>query len=310
MGARIDAVSALTSHGRGKPTARRLADAAMRSCLELARRAPGDVDMLINTGVYREDNMGEPALAALIQQDIGANLGQPPTGGRGTFSFDLMGGSCGVLSAIRLEAGLLQSQVIRLGAIATSDVYPELRGAGLAGFQPAGGAMLLSWDDSIAGFTRFYTETFPEYADLLVSGLAWQRHHGGVPRGAAGRSQLVIDQKPGYYARLVDCAEETTHRFLHRAGLRIEDIDLLIPAPAIGDFLDQLRGRLGIAGDRVAFTAEDLSGGYTTGPIAALQAASKSGRLGEARNVLMLAAGAGITVALALYIPAPSTRPG
>ena len=88
MGTRIEAASALTSHGLRKPTARRLADAAARTCLAHAGREPGDVDMLINAGIYREDNMGEPALAALIQEDIGANLGQPPIGGHGTFSFD------------------------------------------------------------------------------------------------------------------------------------------------------------------------------------------------------------------------------
>jgi 3-oxoacyl-[acyl-carrier-protein] synthase III len=49
-----------------------------------------------------------------------------------------------------------------------------------------------------------------------------------------------------------------------------------------------------------------LGNAFTTGHIAALQAAIKSGRLGEARNTLMLAAGAGITVALALYRQAPS----
>jgi 3-oxoacyl-[acyl-carrier-protein] synthase III len=65
MGIRIEAVSALTSHGLHKPTARRLADAAARSCLAHARREPSEIDMLINAGVYREDNMGEPALAAL-----------------------------------------------------------------------------------------------------------------------------------------------------------------------------------------------------------------------------------------------------
>ena len=90
MGARIEAASALTSHGLRKPTARRLADAAARACLAHAGKKPGDIDMLINAGIYREDNMGEPALAALIQEDIGANLGQPPIGGHGTFSFDLV----------------------------------------------------------------------------------------------------------------------------------------------------------------------------------------------------------------------------
>jgi len=306
MGARIEAVSALTSHGWRKPTARGLADAAARSCLERAGKEPGDVDMLINAGVYREDNMGEPALAALIQEDIGANLGQPPIGGRGTFSFDLINGTCGVITAIQLESGLLRSGVIRLGAIVTSDVGPDLRDPGAAPFRPAGGAMLLGWDDTQAGFTDFAAETYPEYQDLFASGLVWQERQGRrVPRRAAGQSQMVIDARPGYQARLADCAEEAAHRFLRRLGLGIGDIDLLVPAPSSPAFLDTLRVRLGIPGDRVAYVAEDLEDAYTTGLIAAVQAAVRSGRLGEARSTLMLAAGAGITVALALYRQTP-----
>jgi 3-oxoacyl-[acyl-carrier-protein] synthase III len=112
---------------------------------------------------------------------------------------------------------------------------------------------------------------------------------------------MVIDSKPGYHARLADCAEEAAHRFLRRLGMGIGEIDLVVAAPLSPDFLDPLRVRLGVPGDRVAYVAEDLAGAYTTGPIAALQAAVRSGRLAEARNVLMLAAGAGITVAFALY---------
>jgi 3-oxoacyl-[acyl-carrier-protein] synthase III len=308
MGAHIESASALAGRGMRKPTARRLADAAARSCLALAGRTPGDVDMLINAGVYREDNMGEPALAALVQEDIGANLGQPPTGGRGTFSFDLINGTCGVISAIQLEAGLLRSGVIRLGAIVTSDVEPMLAdGRSAALFRPCGGAMLLSWDDNIGGFTDFYTETFPEYEDLFVAGLVWQEQRSlRVPHRATGQSRMAIDENPGYRARLVDCAEEVTHRFLHRVGLGLSEIDLLVPAPSSADFLDPLRARLGVPGDRVAYVSEDLEDAYTTAPIAATQAAIKSGRLGDARNTLMLAAGAGITVAVALYSQAPS----
>jgi 3-oxoacyl-[acyl-carrier-protein] synthase III len=306
MGARIDAATALTSHGWRKPTARGLADAAARACLTRAGKEPGDVDMLINAGIYREDSMGEPALAALIQEDIGANLGQPPVGGRGTFSFDLLNGTCGVISAIQLQSGLLRSGVIRLGAIVTSDVSPQSTDSGPAPFQPAGGAMLLGWDDTEAGFTDFGAETFPEYQELFASGLVWQERRGARgPRRAAGRSQMVIDARPGYHARLADCAEEAAHRFLSRLGIGIGDIDLLVPAPSSPDFLDTLRDRLGVPGDRVAYVTEDLAGAYTTGPIAALEAAIRTGRLGEARNTLMLAAGAGITVALALYHQTP-----
>jgi 3-oxoacyl-[acyl-carrier-protein] synthase III len=302
MGTRIEAVSAQAGTGLRKATARRLADDAARNCLALAGRSPDDIDMLINVGVYREDNMGEPALAALIQQDIGASPGQPPAGRTGAFSFDLLNGACGAVTAIQVEAGLLESGVIRLGAVVSSDVQPDLDSPPGVLLRPAGGALLLSRQEDLPGFTDFGAETFPEYADLFTSGLVWRERHGiRVPRQGNGRNRMVITVKPGYQARLADCAEEATRRFLRRLGLDVTDIDLLVPAPSVPEFLDPLRERLGVPGDRVAYTPEDMEGTYTTGLLAALQAAVRSGRLGEARNTLLLAAGPGITVAFALY---------
>jgi len=202
--------------------------------------------------------------------------------------------------------GFLRSGAIKHGLIVTSDVYPTPRGSRGVPFQPTGGALLLGWDDGIAGFTDFHIETFPEYGELFVSGLAWQRRRGHrLPLRAAGYNRMVLDSKPGFQARCADCAVEATRRFLDRLGMSIDEIDLLVPAPAAPDFLDTLRVRLGVPGDRVAYTTEDMAGAYTTGSIAALEVASKSGSLGEARNTLMVAAGAGITVALALYRQTP-----
>ncbi len=308
MGTRIEEAVAQAGHSRGwrKVTARRLADTAARTCLTRAGKTASDVDMLINAGVYREDSMGEPALATLIQEDIGANLGHPGSIGHGTFSFDAANGVTGVLNAIHLQSGLLRSGVIRSGLIVTSDTHPGHEESVSALFRPMGGALLLGWDDSILGFTDFGFETFPEYEDLLVSGLVWRPRRGiGGPGAPVGQHQMVIDERPGYQARCVDCAEDATRRFLGRLGMRIDEIDLLVPAPAVPGILDPLRIRLGIPGDRVAFTTEDLVDAYSTGPIAALQAAAKSGRLAEARNVLLLAVGAGISVALALYRQVP-----
>jgi 3-oxoacyl-[acyl-carrier-protein] synthase-3 len=302
MGTHIDAVWAQAGNGPRKATARRLADSAARNCVRLAGRRPRDIDMLINVGMYREDNMGEPALAALIQRDLGANLDRPPAGRSGTFSFDLLNGACGAITAMHVESGLLTSGVIRLGAVVSSDVQPDLASPPGLSRTPTGGAVLLSWREGFAGFTDFGAETFPEYEDLFTSGLVWRERHGiRVPRQGNGRNRMTVSVRPGYQDRLADCAEEATRRFLRRVGMGTEDIDLLVPAPSSPDFLDLLRTRLGIPGDRVAFTPEDLEGSYTTAPIAALQAATRSGRLAEARSTLLLAAGPGVTVALALY---------
>ena len=48
-------------------------------CLDRAGRTAHDVDLLVNAGIYRDRNLGEPALAAMIQQDIGANPEDPHT---------------------------------------------------------------------------------------------------------------------------------------------------------------------------------------------------------------------------------------
>lgn len=308
MGTHIEAVWAQAGKGPRRATARGLADAAARNCFALAGCQPGDVDMLINVGMYREDSMGEPALAALIQHDIGASPVRRPArqagqaAHAGTFSFDVLNGACGAITAIQIESGFLKSGAIRLGAVVSSDVQPDVKDPGSAFLRPAGGALLLRWREGDAGFTDFGTETFPEYQDLFTSGLVWHRRHGiPAPRQGAGRNEMVVTVNPGYHARLADCAEEATRRFLRRLGLGTSDIDLLVPAPADPDFVDRLRTRLHVPGDRVAYTPEDLAGAYTTGPIAALQAAVKSGRLAEARSTLLLAAGPGATVALALY---------
>jgi 3-oxoacyl-[acyl-carrier-protein] synthase III len=306
MGARIDAVTALTGHGPRRASARRLADTAVRACLTQAGKAPGDVDMLINTGVYREDSMGEPALAALIQEDIGASTGHRLPDGPGTFSFDLINGPCGVVSAIQVEAGLLRSGLIKLGAIVTSDVEPGSARQRPVPLRPSAGAMLLTWDDSITGFTDFTMRTYPEYEDLFTSGLVWRpRHKKPVPGAGSGQNQMVIEEKPGYRDRLVDCAEDATRGFLRDLGIGPDGIDLLAAAPAAPDFLDPLASRLGVPGDRVAYLPEDL-GGYTAELLAALQTAARSGRLAEARTTVLVAAGPGITVTLARYQQEPA----
>ena len=300
MGTRIEAVSAITAHGRRRPTARGLADAAVQACLTRAGKEPADLDMLINAGVYREDSMGEPALAALIQQDIGANPVRPPAGGQGTFSFDLVNGMCGVLNGIQIEAGLLRSGVIRLGAVVASDTEPDLSEPRPLPYRPVGGAVLLGRDDAITGFADFCTETYPEYESLFTSGVVWQQRSSAVGR-SPGRSRMAVAEKPGYRARLVDCAEDAARGYLRRLGAGPGDIDLLVSAPSSADFLDPLRLRLGLPGDRVGYVPEDLEGGYSAGLPAALQAVIRSGRLAEARDVLLLAAGPGITVSLARY---------
>ena len=97
MGTVIDRVDVAHPRWRGRHSALHLAVTAAKDCLQRAGCDPGELDLVINAGIYRDRNLGEPAFAALIQDDIGANPEDPHAGAHGTFSFDVANGACGVL---------------------------------------------------------------------------------------------------------------------------------------------------------------------------------------------------------------------
>jgi len=302
MGTLLDSIAMV--HGRRgphPPLALKLADGAARDCLQRAGRKATEIDLLVNAGLYRDRGISEPALAALIQEDIGANLGDPPTGGHGTFSFDVDNGECGVLTAMHLAHGFLDSGSAELAMVVASD---SDSGGPLRSKVPvpqAGGALLLRRDGASTGFTKFAFSTFPEFAGLYESYWEWQEgRRRGLLRRREGLNVLVVKEDPEFVARSVDCAATAVDRFLEDAGLAAGDVDLLI-ANRFPEFPEGLAERTGISKERLVGADEGLRNAHTAGVIAALDAAASSGRLAAARNALVVCAAAGITIGIALY---------
>jgi len=278
------------SHG-----ARRLADTAVRRCLSEVNRSSHDVDLLINVGVYRERGLGEPALAALIQQDIDANPGDVDASGHGTFSFDVDNGLCGVLTAADVVGGLLSSETAAAGLIVASDSAPGPLHARELPFPEGGGALLLERDDTTAGLSRVRVETFPEFAGLLQG--FWEWHERRV---RSGRNRLKVLQASGFTLRAAECAAECARALLLDEGVAVGDVDLLIASP--GDtFADAVADLLDVGHDRTLHVGEQLGRFHTAQPIAAIDLARRSGAWNNARTILLISAGAGITVAGAIY---------
>src|SRR6476646_11735023 len=121
MGTVIEQIALTDGGWRTHHSALRLAVNAAKHCLREAGRNADDVDLLVNAGIYRDRNIAEPALAAMIQQDIGANPEDPHADTHGTFSFDICNGTCGVLSALQIVDGFLRSHAIDCALIVASD---------------------------------------------------------------------------------------------------------------------------------------------------------------------------------------------
>ena len=150
MGTVIDRLAVTEGGWRTPHSALQLAVAAAKAASTRPAGAD-DIDLLVNAGIYRDRNLGEPALAALIQEDIGANPEDPHDGAHGTFSFDVANGTCGVLTALQIVDGFLRSHTIDRALVVASDADP---GHGMSEhfpFSPAGAAMLCDWTDDDYG---------------------------------------------------------------------------------------------------------------------------------------------------------------
>src|ERR1700758_1555222 len=162
MGTIIDGLHVTRGKWRSRRSALQLAVTAAKGCLVDADTAPTDLDLLINTGIYRDKNLAEPALAALIQEDIGANPEDPHDDAHGTFSFDISNGTCGVLTAMQIVDGFLRSHTINCALVVASDADP---GHGMSEhfpFSPAGAALLCDWNDDDFGLGRVHWLTIPD----------------------------------------------------------------------------------------------------------------------------------------------------
>jgi 3-oxoacyl-[acyl-carrier-protein] synthase III len=112
--------------GAGAPPTRWPTRPARRA-LDLAGLAAADIDLLVDAGLYHDRNLGEPALAALIQEDIGANPEDPHAGGHGTFSFDVANGPCGMFTELQVVDGFLRAGTVRHALVVASDADPGHR---------------------------------------------------------------------------------------------------------------------------------------------------------------------------------------
>jgi 3-oxoacyl-[acyl-carrier-protein] synthase III len=298
MGTIIEASATATAsaHQRSLTVgALELADAAARSCLERADRTAEELDLLINAGVFHDRILSEPAFASLIQEDIGANLGHPAAAGHGTFSFDIYNGACGLLTGIHLIDGMLESGTVELGMVVASDMDPEPGVSEGFTFPGVGGAVLLSADNSRAGFTAFQFATFPEFAELFQSYVEWQDE--ARLGTAGGRNILTVEIAESYVARALECAESTVRELAVAQALDLAEVDLLVATASVPGFADGLATRLGVPADRVALPPDGLASAHTAAPAVALESAA----VATESTALFVSAGAGITVAVALY---------
>ncbi|MDR3658603.1 MAG: 3-oxoacyl-ACP synthase [Mycobacterium sp.] len=291
MGTVIDRVDIAHPRWRDRHSALHLAVNVAKECLQRAGCDPDELDLVVNAGIYRDRNLGEPALAALIQDDIGANPEDPHAGAHGTFSFDVANGACGVLTALQIVDGFLRTHCIHRALIVASDADP---GHGMSEhfpFSASGAALLCGWSDDDYGLSWVSWVNSPDDSGTFSATVGF----------ADARNVLRFHESADMDEQFAAVAAQAAHECLEAHSVGLPDVDVIVAAPARPGFRSALSHRLAISVDRITIAGDQRM--HTAALAAAFEGQAE--RLPAGTQVLFVAAGSGITAGAALYRQPP-----
>jgi 3-oxoacyl-[acyl-carrier-protein] synthase-3 len=278
----------------GQNTADMAAEAARRT-LEEAELAPEDVDILILSTATPDHLL--PATACETQALLGCE---------NAAAFDISAACAGWLYGVSLADGLITAgmheNVLVIGSEKMSAIldYTDRTTCVLFG-DGAGAALVTPGGGNGRGILATHMRTNGRQARLL-----WRPAGGAAlpstDETRSDRMEFVKQEGREIFKQAVVSMEESCHRVLEMAGLKISEVDLVIPHQANIRIIEAVAKRLGVEDGRV-FINIDRYGNTSSASIPiALDEARRQGRIGEGSLILMTAFGGGLSWGASLVV--------
>ena len=305
----------------------KLVKLAAEDCLEKSSYSRDDINLLIHAGVYRNDFLSEPAIAALAAGELRLNDDIAPAAPKKTFAFDLFNGALGFL-----EACYVASQMIRAGKHSTAMVVASEveNNAGLfpqklLGLKETGSAVILDEaPDHQTGLGNFVFKCYTDHIDAFESYTGYNNGRLYLhfvtaqpsPELAAGdtgfdklsppspresEQLLHFDQKPPLEDYFLACIPEAVAELLKLEGLDISQINVIIPPQISATFLSKLSLNMAINQDRFVDIAPEGADYFTSSLVYAWQRLQAQNWVKRGDIGLIISVGAGLQVGCATY---------
>jgi len=281
--ARVEARTGIAARHFVTPgtTAAALGAAALRKALDAAGMSADELTRIIFV-----DSLGGDALIPATANDVMGAIGISGA----CDCFDLNNACLGFLSALDVAA-----RGVATGQHAVAIVVSEI------------GSRFITSDDP----RPFFVFGDAAAAVVVTAGRNGERILGSVLRNDAGNAGGVTLPHPGHTgtretirftkpnARMLELAlqllRESTDAVLAQAGLRLTDVDWILPHQPNGTMLDAFVRTLGVTAERVVPVVHETGSiGAASIPVS-LDRLMSSGRLRAGDRVLMIGVGAGLS---------------
>ena len=247
---------------------------AAEEAIEKAKLDPTEIELLIVATL--SPHLGFPATACLVQE----RLNLPPS----AVSFDISAACSGFLYALDIADAYLKSRkkktALIIGAEKLSSIIDWKDRSTCVLFGDGSGAAVVKFDEKSS-------------SDILASKL--------YTKGSDWK--ILYRENCGYlkmegrkvFKEAVNGMTKASFEAIKEAGLKPEDIDLVIPHQANLRIIKAVAEKLGLSMDKVFVNVNKYGNTSAASIPIALYEALKEGRLKRGMNVLLTAMGGGLT---------------
>ncbi len=265
-----------------------LATHAARGALKNARLHASKVDLIIVATISPDSNF--PSTACLVQKKLGA---------KNATAFDVGAACAGFLYAVTIAKQFIQSGHSKNALVIAAEKITSLidwndrntcvlfgDGAGAGVLGPVKGG----------GIVADYLDSEGEYGDLMKVVIEDTRHPLNKTSTPAQLPYIVMQGKE-LFKIAVNSMVEALEAVVKKAGLKLSDIDCVVPHQANDRIISAVANKLDIPKEKI-FVNIDKYGNMSAASIAvALCEAVEQGRIKKGDVVVLVAFGAGLVSA-------------
>jgi amino acid adenylation domain-containing protein len=279
----------------GQSAPRRVVDLAVQAataCLDHGGLDRAELGLMIYSGVYRDDFISEPAIAALVAGELGVNDDIESPDGRKTIAFDVLNGAVGFLNACQVGVQMIGAGKAEHAMVVASEIENNTAEGDhpLYGLSETGSAVILGRAGGTNGFGRFVFHHHPEYDDALTT---YFQHRDG-------QSWLQIDRDPNLTAHYLDCIPAAVEELLKREELDPSEIAAVFPPHPCSADRTELAARLRIPSSRFVDLPADTDL-FSSSLVYGLQHAWRHKLVRSGDIGLIVSVGSGVQVGCATY---------
>ena len=279
----------------GQSTPRRAVDLAVQAataCLDDSGLDRAELGLMIYSGMYRDDFISEPAIAALVAGELGVNDDIESPDGPKTIAFDVLNGAVGFLNACQVGVQMIGAGKGEHAMVMAAEIENNTTEGGhpLYGLLETGSAVILGQTDGATGFGQFVFHHHPEYSGALAT---YFQHRDG-------QSWLQIDRDPNLSAHYLDCIAPAVEELLKLEELDSSEIAAVFPPYLCSADRTELAARLRIPTSRFVDLPADTDL-FSSSVAYGLQHAWRHKLVKPGDIGLIVSVGSGVQVGCATY---------